>query len=570
MTTQRTLEPTPTDDLDAAVAAVAGARAAWLDVGIDQRIELLERLVGDTLGVTEEWGERGRAAKGIDPDSRHAAEEYAYGPLITVIQLRQFQRTLRQIREHGRPRVDLDVLPSGQVTAPVFPVDLLDRVMYPGITARVRFRDGVGVEQARARMGRIYRGRGTTGGGVCAVLGAGNVSAIPASDVLYKLFVEDRVCVLKMSPVNEWAGPILARAFRSLVAPGYLRIVHGDAEVGAELVGHEDVDEIHITGSDRTHDAIVFGPREEGSERKARGEPRLDKPITSELGNVTPIVVVPGPWTDADIAYHGENIASQLVGNAGFNCLTTRVIVTHRDWARRPDLLDAIRTSLDRAERREPYYPGAEDRWAEFVAAHPEAECFGPRGDGEVPWTLIPGVDPQRDDDIVFTTEAFAGVFAEVPLDAPRSVAAFLDEATAFCNQRLWGTLDANLLVHPRSLDDPGIAAAVERAVDGLRYGAIGLNTWVAVAYLLGTPSWGAYPGNDLSDIQSGRGLVHNTFMLEDVEKSVLRGPFRMPLKPFWFHTHEGQAEMTRRGVRLQATGDPRLLPGILWHALRG
>ncbi|MEO6512948.1 MAG: hypothetical protein ABIO16_18260, partial [Nocardioides sp.] len=36
-----------------------------------------------------------------------------------------------------------------------------------------------------------------------------------------------------------------------------------------------------------------------------------------------------------------------------------------------------------------------------------------------------------------------------------------------------------------------------------------------------------AFPGHTLEDVQSGIGVVHNAFLLADVERTVVRGPFR-------------------------------------------
>ena len=44
----------------------------------------------------------------------------------------------------------------------------------------------------------------------------------------------------------------------------------------------------------------------------ARGEPLLKKRITSELGNVSAVLVVPGPWTEADLEYQGRNVAGMV------------------------------------------------------------------------------------------------------------------------------------------------------------------------------------------------------------------------------------------------------------------
>lgn len=88
---------------------------------------------------------------------------------------------------------------------------------------------------------------------------------------------------------------------RSFVERGILRFVAGAADVGAALCRHPEVDDIHLTGSDRTYDAIVFGPGSEGAARKATGERQLDKPVSAELGNVSPVIVVPGRWSAADM-----------------------------------------------------------------------------------------------------------------------------------------------------------------------------------------------------------------------------------------------------------------------------
>ena len=66
----------------------------------------------------------------------------------------------------------------------------------------------------------------------------------------------------------------------------------GGARAGQWLCDHPAVDEIHVTGSDKTFDAIVFGVGEEGRRRKAAGEPLRSTEVCGELGNVSPIIVV--------------------------------------------------------------------------------------------------------------------------------------------------------------------------------------------------------------------------------------------------------------------------------------
>src|SRR5439155_842378 len=115
------------------------------------------------------------------------------------------------------------------------------------------------------------------------VLGAGNIASLAPRDVLYSMFVENRVCVLKCNPVNDYLAPHFERAFRALIDHGVVRVVKGDAAAGAYLTQHPDVEHIHITGSDKTFEAVVFGVGDEGAARKARGERLIDTPVTAEL-----------------------------------------------------------------------------------------------------------------------------------------------------------------------------------------------------------------------------------------------------------------------------------------------
>ncbi|MBI4164883.1 MAG: aldehyde dehydrogenase family protein, partial [Acidobacteria bacterium] len=331
---------------------------------------------------------------------------------------------------------------------------------------------------------------------------------------------------------------------------GYLRTCTGGAEVGEYLCQHPDVDEVHLTGSDRTYDAIVFGTSPEAVGRKKKNQPRLTKRVTAELGNVTPVIVVPGAWSEGDVLFHAENIATQVANNCGFNCLSGRVLVMPKKWRETPALLDAIRAKLAALPQRAAYYPGAEARYCQILAAHPEAQPAGPRRDGAIPYTLIPGIDPRDKEDPCFAAECFMPVLAQTTLPGS-SAAEYLRNAVEFCNATLWGTLCANLIIHPRAARE--IGRELEDAIADLRYGTVAVNQWVAMGYAWGSTSWGAYPGSEPSDIQSGTGAVHNTFLFDKPEKSVVYGPFRMWPKPPWFATHQGMSRVFSGATELES-----------------
>lgn len=401
------------------------------------------------------------------------------------------------------------------------------------------------------------------------VLSAGNVSSIGPMDVLYELFVEDSVVLLKTHPVNDYLGPVLERGLRPLIELGFLRIVYGGADEGAFLCQHSAVEAIHVTGSDRTYEAIVFGSGEEGRRRKAAGTPHTSKPVSAELGNVSPVIVVPGPWSLSDLSFQAEHLATMLTNNAGFNCNAVRVLVTHSEWPQRPALLEAVREVLLRTPTRRPYYPGARAHFDAVLEAHPGAERLGGPGEGELPWGLVSGLTHEDRGDLCFTTEAFTGLFCETAISAP-DAAGFLERAVDFCNQELWGTLSATLLVHPRSQSDGQVRRALEGAIENLRYGTVSVNVWAAAGFALGITPWGAFPGHTPQDIQSGIGMVHNTLMFSRVEKTVLTAPFRLRPRPPWFVTHPAAREVGRSLTAFEASPAMWKLPALLRGAFGG
>jgi hypothetical protein len=559
--------PATAAQLDQVVEQLAATKDAWVQVDLDERIVLLDRMIDDTVAVAEDWAVAAARAKGVAPGEPADGEDMATGPLMLLRQLKLIRNTLRDLAEHGQVQLPGEPYErwDGQVAVPVVPASLLERVLFTGMSAEVVLQPHVTL--ATVELGGPYRDKQP--GRVCFVLGAGNISSIGASDCLHKLFAEDQVCILKMNPVNEHVGPYIERALAALIDGGYLTIVYGGADVGSHLTRHELVDTLHMTGSDKTHDAIVYGVGEDGARRKAADDALIDKPFTSELGNVTPIVVVPGPWSDQDIEYQAKHIVSMVVNNAGFNCGCPRVVVTHGAWAKREQLLDAIRRCLEEAPPRDPYYPGARERWQVFLDAHPDAETFGPDDEAHLPWTFLSGLSPQKVDDVAFRVEAFNGVFGEVALDAERDVSGFLAAATDFCNDVLWGTLTATVLIHPRSQRNPQIAASLDRALSELRYGAIGVNTWGAVSYGMISTTWGAFPGHARNDIQSGRGVVHNSFLLGDPEKSIVRSGWRLGRKPPMSYDFTTFPALARKLIPLEAYDDWTQLPGIVLAGMR-
>ncbi len=299
----------------------------------------------------------------------------------------------------------------------------------------------------------------------------------------------------------------------------------------------------------------------------ARGQPLLQKAITSELGNVTPVLLVPGPYTSRQLAYQADNVAGMVTNNASFNCIAGKMLLTPDGWARGREFLDEVERFMGMVPARKAWYPGAEARFQSLTAGRARLRRVG-GGEGALPWTILPDLDVEDRSERAFRTEPFCSILSEAPIGSDDPVD-FLEKAVAFCNERLWGTLSAVLVVHPSTLADPTTGAAVERAIGELRYGTVCVNVWPGLSFALGTTPWGAAPGSPLHDIQSGRGWVHNTLLLEHVDKVVLRHPVISAIKLPYFPSHRTARALGRRLVRLEETGSLLHLPGVIAAAAR-
>ena len=216
---------------------------------------------------------------------------------------------------------------------------------------------------------------------------------------------------------------------------------------------------------------------------------------------------------------------------------------------------------------------GSDRRVESACSAYPSASRVGD-GSSRVLVTNLSGDREEK----AYSEEYFAPVLAVTEL--PGSGEAFLDAAVAFANSRLSGTLGANLVAHPRTMRELG--SRLDDAIAELRYGTVAVNAWTGVGFLTARASWGAFPGHTADDVQSGIGVVHNALLLDRVERTVVRGPFRpaprslvtgepaLSPRPIWFVTNRTAASTARKLTYFTARPRWGALPGIFASALRG
>jgi aldehyde dehydrogenase (NAD(P)+) len=556
--------------IDVPLETVAGHKRRWARLPISDKIEYLKQVRALVLDNAELWVEAGARLKGFSAKEPLAgSEEWLGGPYPTVAWISDVIHTLESVKAGKDPLsgIPITTRPDGQLVLRVMPASIYDRLLLSGYSLDVWMQPDVTRDSLRAA---TFYDEPDPQGRLTLVLGAGNVSAIPVLDALYALFVQGDVVLLKLNPVADVYGPVFEAIFAPLIEDGYLDIVYGAADVGEYMVHHEQVDTVHITGSGRSFDAIVWGSQA----AKDADAPILTKPITSELGGVGPTIVIPGQWTDADIEYQAQHLATQKLHTSGHTCVASQVLVLAQDWPQREQFLDAFRQAVLRAPRRRPFYPGAEQRQQDLLAANPTAEVL----DEGQRLILLEDLDPASDHP-AFREEFFGPLYATVSLQG-ESAPEFLATAVDFVNERLAGNLGANLIVDDATAREH--SEALDSALADLRFGCIGVNAWSAVAFLTSRAAWGAFAGNGARNIESGSGAVHNSLMLDKPEKNVVTAPFRpfprsarhggltMAVKPPWFLENKTALSTARQFTHFAADPHPRRLPGLFASALRG
>ena len=558
--------------LDAALADLVEGAAGWAAMPLAQRAALLGATHAAMAAHAQRWATTARDIKGLESGSPLVGEEWISGPYAALAGVGTLAQSVAALAAGTSPIAGIatGTAPGNRVTIPVLPHTAYEALLLHGFRAEIWLKPGVTAAEAvkKAGLGELTP---QLSGGVGLVLGAGNITSIPPLDVLYEIVAHNRAVILKLNPIMAGMMNVYLAALEPLVTAKMLRIVQGGAAEGGYLAHHASVGHVHITGSAATHDVVVWGPGADGAARKAAKTPLLSKPITSELGGVAPIIVLPSTWTKRDLRYQAEHVATMRLHNGGYNCIAGQIVVLSADWPQTAEFLAELRSALERTPGRKAWYPGSDGRVSNAAACYPNAQklATGTR--------LL--VDITADDDATYleTTETFSPVLGVIEL--PGSGQAFLDDAVATVNRDFLGTLGANLIADPSVIKKLG--AGFRQAIAALEYGTIAINAWTGVGFLTSTASWGAFPGHTIDDVQSGIGVVHNALLIDSPERTVVTGPFRpfprsfahgefaLFPKPPWFVTARSAQRTGELLAGFAAKPSWLKMPGIFVSAFR-
>jgi hypothetical protein len=536
--------------------ADGAARHADADAAARSRLALATaRSVASAADAWADAALRIKRAAGAAHETTARAEELATGPLATLRLLLLTAGALHDVARSGLPRlpqppriahrgggsdgtslVELEVLPAR---------GLFDAAIFGGHRATVRCAHAGGVDEFL----RTWREEWATRprhGGVAVVLGAGNVTGLAVADAICQIFEQGRAALVKLHPLHEPLAAVLGEACAPLVEAGLVAFVAGGVELAREVVGADQVTHVHLTGGRAAFDALVADTA---------------KPLTCELGSVTPWFVVPGRYTPTQLQFQADTIAASIINNTSFNCIATKLVVTCRGWEQREAFLGLVQRRLASQPARPDWYPGAAAAW-EGISGRAAPS------DGTLPWVFREGLQPPADD-AWCGREWFAPVAGELPLEAV-DVEDFCVRAAALA-RRLPGSLAASVTV-PELLSSRD-AVRTDLLLEHLPFGVVARNCWAAMAYSMGRVPWGGYPGGTRVDPKSGIGFVHDPLLLPLVHNSIIRGPLASRIRPPWVPWHGHGAGIMRSMIDLYgaiARGGSgswhlmRMLPAVL------
>ncbi len=296
------------------------------------RIKLLEQVLSNIDTYEEEWAQGDLQARHIPDGHFDGLNSYLGGPAIAARLTRSVIEVLQQMEEHGGHKPFAKARQDGdRVIVESFPLSVKVRMVFTGWRGEIHLEKGTTVESLPNLQAKYYKDESYEGG-VSLVLVAGNISFLAFSDLYAKLINEKKVVVMKIHPVLEYMGSILTKVLEPFIAEGFVRIVIGGSAVGQYLTDHPLVDDIQLTGSDKTFETIVYGGGEQGQKNKAEDHRINSKPVTGELGNVTPVIVIPGDWKESDFDYQADNILCMLSIFNGYTCAAARVLILPKFW----------------------------------------------------------------------------------------------------------------------------------------------------------------------------------------------------------------------------------------------
>ena len=519
-------------DIDRFITTLRTKSKEFNSISNVQLASMLEETISNIKEVSFFWATICSDNKGTTKTPAEG-EEWLGGPFASVLATQYYIKSLTNDDDLKEKKYN-----SEENSYKVFPNNFTERITFPFIDAKVIFNKSMSFDDINKYRG--FSKRYDIDPSITLVLGAGNFSSIPYLDVLYHLITRKSVILLKLNPVNEYLKPVFEKVFQNFIERGYIIVTTGNIDESKYMATHPGINHIHLTGSDKTFEDIVYGRELTDKERKAKSLSKINnKPITSELGNVTPIIIHPGKWSTSDIKYQARKIVTAKLNNNGFNCIAAQVVVLPDGWGQTDTLIKFVKHYMSKAKERKAYYPESierlekleKDKGYERVNS---LSCVTPHLTREIKAYSKFEIDEVWSSTIYFKKIEYT------------SIEDFANKAIDYCNDELWGNLGVSVIIkdHDRKFNKHITNLYIEK----LNYGTVAVNEWAAIGYIIPQLPWGGFPGNRDNDIQSGQSVVHNSMLFESPLKGVVNTKFRISrlIDPPWFVTNKKARRLFR------------------------
>ncbi len=519
-------------DIDRFITTLRTKSKEFNSISNVQLASMLEETISNIKEVAFFWATICSDNKGTTKTPAEG-EEWLGGPFASVLATQYYIKSLTNDDDLVEKKYN-----SEENSYKVFPNSFTERITFPFIDAKVIFNKSMSFEDINKYRG--FSKRYDIDPSITLVLGAGNFSSIPYLDVLYHLITRKSVILLKLNPVNEYLKPVFEKVFQNFIERGYIIVTTGNIDESKYMAKHPGINHIHLTGSDKTFEDIVYGRKLTDKERKSKSLSKINnKPITSELGNVTPIIIHPGKWSTSDIKYQARKIVTAKLNNNGFNCIAAQVVVLPDGWGQTDTLIKYVKHYMSKAKERKAYYPESierlekleRDKGYERVNA---LSCVTPHLTREIKAYSKFEIDEVWSSTIYFKKIEYT------------SIEDFANKAIDYCNGELWGNLGVSVIIkdHDRKFNKH----ITNSYIDKLNYGTVAINEWAGIGYIIPQLPWGGFPGNKDNDIQSGQSVVHNSMLFESPLKGVVNTKFRISriIDPPWFVTNKKARRLFR------------------------
>ncbi len=508
-------------DIDRFITTLRTNSKEFNSISNVQLASMLEETISNIKEVAFFWATICSDNKGTTKTPAEG-EEWLGGPFASVLATQYYITSLTNEDDLSEKKFN-----DEENSYKVFPNNFIERLTFPFIEAKVYFNKSMSFDDINRYRG--FSKRYDFDPSITLVLGAGNFSSIPYLDVLYHLITRKSVILLKLNPVNEYLKPVFEKVFQNFIERGYIIVTTGNIDESKYMATHPGINHIHLTGSDKTYEDIVYGRELTLKEKKSKAISKVNnKAITSELGNVTPIIIHPGKWSTSDIKYQARKIVTAKLNNNGFNCIAAQVVVLPDGWGQTDTLIKFVKHYMNKAKDRKAYYPESierlekleKDKGYERVNA---LSCVTPHLTRE-----IKSYSKYEIDEVWSTTIYFKKIEYSTNEE-------FANNAIDYCNDELWGNLGVSVIIkdHERKFNKH----ITNLYIDKLNYGTVAINEWAAIGYIIPQLPWGGYPGNRDNDVQSGQSVVHNSMLFESPLKGVVNTKFRISrlIDPPWF-----------------------------------